>query len=116
MNSNVTLDALRPEDHDAVARLLHRSLVHWYQSRLNQGARFGDSHEPFRLFPEVYEALDPGQAVAARDAVTGELLGGCFIHPRETHFAVHIPWAMGLILLGVLSAAGGLLVGARRRA
>ena len=66
MNSNFTLDALRPEDHDAVARLLHRSLVHWYDSRLNQGARFGDSHEPFRLFPEVYEALDPGQAVAVR--------------------------------------------------
>lgn len=90
MNPTFTLDALRHEDHDAVARLLHRSLVHWYDSRLNQGARFGDSHEPFRLFPEVYEALDPGQAVAARDSVTGELLGGCFIHLRETHLAVGI--------------------------
>lgn len=84
------LDPLRADDHDAVARLLHRSLVHWYQSRLNQGARFGDRHEPFRLFPEVYEALDPGQAVAARDAATRELLGVCFIHPRETHVAVGI--------------------------
>lgn len=90
MSSNITLDTLRPTDHDAVARLLHRSLVHWYQSRLNQGARFGGSHEPFRLFPEVYEALDPGQAVAARDATTHELLGVCFIHPRETHVAVGI--------------------------
>ena len=65
MSSNFTLDTLRPSDTEAVARVLHRSLVHWYQSRLNQGPRFGDSHEPFRLFPEVYEALDPGQAVAA---------------------------------------------------
>lgn len=90
MSSSITLDVLRPTDHDAVARLLHRSLVHWYGTRLNQGARFGDSHEPFRLFPEVYEALDPGQSVAARDAATRELLGVCFIHPRETHVAVGI--------------------------
>lgn len=90
MSSDFTLDSLQPADHDAVARLLHRSLVHWYQSRLNQGARFGDRPEPFRLFPEVYEALDPGQAVAARDSTTHELLGVCFIHPRETHVAVGI--------------------------
>ncbi len=89
-SSNFRLDTLRPEDHDAVARLLHRALVHWYQSRLNQGARFGERAEPFRLFPEVYEALDPGQAVAARDVATRELIGGCFIHPRETHVAVGI--------------------------
>lgn len=89
-NPLFTLDVLRPADHDAAARLLHRSLVYWYQSRLNQGARFGDSHEPFRLFPEVYEALDPDQAIAARDDATRELLGVCFIHPRETHLAVGI--------------------------
>src|SRR5262245_31723864 len=90
MTTNFRLDTLRPSDTEAVARLLHQSLVNWYQSRLNQGARFGDRHEPFRLFPEVYEALDPGQAVAARDTATGELVGVCFIHPRETHVAVGI--------------------------
>jgi len=89
-NSNVVLDILQPADHGAVARLIHRSLVQWYQSRLNQGDRFGTRPEPFRLFPEVYEALDPGEAVAARDATTRELLGVCFIHPRETHVAVGI--------------------------
>jgi GNAT superfamily N-acetyltransferase len=89
-NTPITLDALRPEDHDSVARLLHRSLVHWYEAQLNQGARFGDRPEPFRLFPEVYEALDPGQAIAARDEATRELLGVCFIHLRETHIAVGI--------------------------
>lgn len=90
MSSEISLELVRPADHDAVARLLHRSLVHWYGTRLNQGARFGDNPEPFRLFPEVYEALDPGQAIAARDTVTRELLGVCFIHPRETHVAVGI--------------------------
>lgn len=90
MNNNIIIDTLRPEDHDEVAQVLHRTLVHWYETRLNQGARFGDNPAPFRLFPEVYETLDSGQAVAARDATTGKLIGGCFIHPRETHIAVGI--------------------------
>jgi GNAT superfamily N-acetyltransferase len=90
MNPAFVLDTIRAADHDEVARLLHRSLVHWYHSRLNQGDRFGDRPEPFRLIPEVYEALDPGQGIAARDASTGALLGVCFVHPRETHVAVGI--------------------------
>ncbi|MBC7367407.1 MAG: GNAT family N-acetyltransferase [Undibacterium sp.] len=81
---------LARSDHEAAAQLLHRSLVSWYQSRLGQGTRFGDSYEPFRLFPEVYAALDPGQAVAAHDADSGELLGVCFVHPRKTHVAIGI--------------------------
>lgn len=90
MPSSFTLRPLAPADHEATARLLHRSLVHWYQSRLGQGARFGDRHEPFRLFPEVYAALDPGEAIAACDAASGELLGVCFVHPRQTHLSVGI--------------------------
>jgi GNAT superfamily N-acetyltransferase len=85
-----TLSALRPDENSAVADLLHRSLVNWYESRLRQGARFGDSPEPFRLIPETYAALDPGEAIAARDAGTQALLGVCFVHPRESHYAVGI--------------------------
>ena len=84
------LRPLAPADHEAAARLLHRSLVQWYQSRLGQGARFGDSHEPFRLFPEVYAALDAGEAIAAHDAASGDLLGVCFVHPRKTHVSLGI--------------------------
>lgn len=84
-----TLSPLVPADHDAAARLLHQALVHWYETNLRQGSRFGDRHEPFVLFPQVYEALDPGEAIAARDE-SGELLGVCFIHPRDTHVAVGI--------------------------
>ncbi len=90
MNASLELRSLRQSEHDAAARLIHRSLVHWYQSRLAQGARFGTSHEGFRLFPEVYEALDPGEAVAAFDRRSGELLGVCFVHPRLTHVAIGI--------------------------
>ncbi|MEY2880669.1 MAG: hypothetical protein RLZZ15_3049 [Verrucomicrobiota bacterium] len=81
---------LQPADHEAAARLLHASLVDWYERRLRQGERFGASAEPFRIFPDVYAALDPGEAVAARDAATGELLGVCFVHWRPTHVAFGI--------------------------
>lgn len=90
MSPSLVLRPLVPADHDATASLLHRSLVHWYESRLRQGARFGAHAEPFRLFPEVYAALDPGEAIAACDAATGVLLGVCFVHPRPTHIAVGI--------------------------
>ena len=90
MPAPLSLRPLTAADHEAAARLLHRSLAHWYQTRLGQGARFGGRHEPFRLFPEVYAALDPGEAVAARDAASGELLGVCFVHPRKTHVALGI--------------------------
>lgn len=90
MSDTIQLTTLKPGDNEAVARLLHHALVHWYESRLRQGAKFGDSHEPFLLFPEVYEALDPGECVAARDAQTQQLLGVCFSHERETHVAIGI--------------------------
>ncbi|MFW5692648.1 MAG: GNAT family N-acetyltransferase [Thermoguttaceae bacterium] len=84
-----TLSPLLPADHESAARLLHRSLVDWYEAHLRAGARFGTSHEPFLLMPQVYEALDPGEGIAARGE-SGELLGVCFVHPRETHVAVGI--------------------------
>lgn len=90
MRSSLEIRPLRAADHEAAAKLIHQSLVHWYQSRLGQGARFGTSHEGFRLFPEVYEALDPGEAIAACDVTSGELLGVCFVHPRPTHVSVGI--------------------------
>ena len=75
MNPALRISPLGPSDHEAAARLLHRSLVSWYQSRLGQGARFGGSHEPFRLFPEVYAALDPEQALADTEAAWAEWSG-----------------------------------------
>lgn len=84
------LSTITEEDFSAVATLLHASLVNWYESKLRQGYRFGESAEPFVLFPEVYEALDPGEAIAARDKESGEIIGVCFVHPRETHDAVGI--------------------------
>lgn len=89
MSESIDFTPLTVADSEPVARLLHRALVHWYESRLGQGARFGDRHDPFTLFPEVYEALDPGECVTARTA-SGEIVGVCFSHERETHVSVGI--------------------------
>jgi GNAT superfamily N-acetyltransferase len=89
MRDIIAFTPLTPADREPIARLLHRALVDWYESRLRQGSRFGESHEPFLLFPEVYEALDPGECVTAR-LETGEIVGVCFSHERETHISVGI--------------------------
>ena len=89
MSEQIAFTPLTLADRESMARLLHRALVHWYESRLGQGSRFGDRHEPFTLFPEVYEALDPGQCVTARTE-SGEIVGLCFSHERETHISVGI--------------------------
>ena len=89
MSETIDFTPLTNADHEPIARLLHRSLVHWYESHLGQGSRFGGRHEPFQLFPEVYEALDPGQCVTARSE-SGEIVGVCFSHERETHLSVGI--------------------------
>jgi len=89
MSETIDFTPLTAADHEPIARLLHRALVHWYESRLGQGSRFGDSHEPFMLFPDVYESLDPSECVTARTD-SGEILGVCFSHERETHVSVGI--------------------------
>ena len=88
MANDALFSPIQPSEHEAVAALLHRSLVDWYESRLRQGFRFGTSPEPFRLIPSVYEVLDPGEGLAARDRATGALLGVCFVHPRRTHLSI----------------------------
>jgi len=84
------LSTIRSDEHPAIAALIHQSLVGWYESRLRQGHRFGDSAHPFMIFPEVYETLDPGECIAARDTESGRVIGVCFVHPRERHHSVGI--------------------------
>lgn len=88
--NSLTLGRLSEAQFDEAARLIHTSLAGWYGRHLNQPDRFGAAWEPFRIFPEVYEALDPGCAVTARDPVTQQLLGLCFYHPRPSHMSVGI--------------------------
>lgn len=86
---NFSLGFLKSSQHEEAASIIHRSLVTYYEKHLNQGERFGQDWRPFMIFPELYEALDPGCAVSACGP-DGKLLGVCFYHPRETHVSVGI--------------------------
>ena len=83
----MTIRELREDEWDAVARLIFESTNAWYERNLNHGIFEGES-SVCRLFPEVYERLDPGCCLVAEDG--GALIGSCFYHPRETHVAVGI--------------------------
>jgi GNAT superfamily N-acetyltransferase len=87
--SDLRLRAMRPDEFDAVADLICISTNYWYESQ--RGFRvFPAGPRSCRLFPEVYDALDPGCCVVAEDSETGRLIGSCFYHPRETHVSLGI--------------------------
>jgi GNAT superfamily N-acetyltransferase len=83
------LRTLVHDDWDDLASLIHASLSVWYRANLNSD-RFGSDPAQFQVFPELYEALDPGCCLVAEDEVQGRLAGSVFYHPRETHWAVGI--------------------------
>ena len=80
---------MRPDEHDAVAALICESTNCWYAAR-NMGPIFPGGPGTCRVFPDVYEALDPGCCVVAEDEAGGRLMGSCFYHPRETHVSLGI--------------------------
>jgi len=86
---SIRLRAMRPDEFDAVAELICASTNVWYQK--NRGFEiFSAGAASCRLFPETYEALDPGCCVVAEDAASGRLMGSCFYHPRRAHVSLGI--------------------------
>jgi GNAT superfamily N-acetyltransferase len=83
------LRAMRPDEADVVAALIHDSTNAWY--RRNRGFEiFTAGPQSCRLFTDVYEALDPGRCVVAEDRDTARLMGSCFYHPRQAHVSLGI--------------------------
>jgi GNAT superfamily N-acetyltransferase len=80
--------SLRPEEWSQLAHLIFHSTNQWYQKNLNRSCFPGDDPTICRLFPEVYESLDPGCSLVAE--CEGTLAGSCFYHPRETHVSLGI--------------------------
>ncbi len=81
---------LREEEWDAVAELIHASTNGWYEKNLNRSIFQRDDFSGCRVFPEVYEALDPGCCLVGEEEGSGRLMGSCFFHPRETHMSLGI--------------------------
>lgn len=83
---------LRPAtaaDKANVAALIFASTNAWYQA--NRGVTaFSGPPSDCKIFPTVYERLDPGCCLVAEEVQTGRLAGSCFYHPRPTHVSVGI--------------------------
>ena len=98
--SEYHLESLTPDRWDQVAELICEGTNCWYR---NHGMPdiFG-SAEHARLFPEVYESLDPGCCLIAVETATGTMAASCFYHPRQTHLSLGIMnvspqhWGRGL--------------------
>ena len=83
------LRPMRPDEAPIVAELICTSIRTWYDAAGRPG-RFPGGPASCLLFPQVYEALDPGCCVVAEDRATGRLAGSCFYHPRPLHVSLGI--------------------------
>ncbi|MEM9480993.1 MAG: GNAT family N-acetyltransferase [Verrucomicrobiota bacterium] len=88
--SNLQLRPLQTDDWDQLAVLIFESTNDWYAKKLNRSIFTGDPSCAL-VFPEVYEALDPGCCLVMEDTETGRLAGSCFFRERETH------WSLGIM-------------------
>ena len=87
---SMKLRPMRPDEMDIVAALICDSTNHYYLHKLKAPPIFPHGPASTRLFPEVYEALDPGCCVVAEDVASGRIMGSCFYHPRPTHVSLGI--------------------------
>ena len=87
--SNFSLRTMLRSDWNETAKLIHASLNVWYKK--NRGFELVPGPwKTMLVFPQVYEALDPGCCVLAVDDESGRIAGSCFYHPRPTHTALGI--------------------------
>jgi GNAT superfamily N-acetyltransferase len=87
--AQLQLRTMRGDEWPAVAEVICSSIRAWYAAAGKPG-RFPGGPASCLLFPQVYEALDPGCCVVAEDPASGRLAGCCFYHPRETHISLGI--------------------------
>ncbi|MDP6442300.1 MAG: GNAT family N-acetyltransferase [Pirellulaceae bacterium] len=80
---------MTPDDRDDVARLIFHGTNQYYVSIGRQPIFSGDELSPAVMF-DVYEQIDPGRGIVAVDDASGQIIGSCFVHPRETHFSLGI--------------------------
>lgn len=80
---------LRADEWDAAAELVYDSTNAWYQQNFGREVFVGPKAN-CRVFPEVYEALDPGCCIVVEHRESGTLAGSCYYHPRETHYSLGI--------------------------
>ena len=83
------LRTMKTSDFDEVAELIFLSTNAWYQQRLGHPI-FRCAPQDCRIYCEVYEDLDEGCGIVLEHPHTGQIVGSCFFHPRETHVSLGI--------------------------
>lgn len=76
-------------DREEVTRLIFHSTNKYYEAIGRQAIFKGHELTPIDMF-DVYERVDPGEGIVAIDEQSGQIIGSCFVHPRETHFSLGI--------------------------
>ena len=87
--SNFILRTLQQDQWPAVAELICYSIRDYFAAVGKRG-RFPNGPESTLLFPEVYEAMDPGCCLVVEDTSNHRLAGSCFYHPRSHHISIGI--------------------------
>jgi GNAT superfamily N-acetyltransferase len=87
--TDIVTRRMRPDEWGVVAELVYDSTNAWYKAKFGFEV-FSGGPVVCNVFPEVYEALDPGCCIVAEEVATGRLAGSCFFHPRETHVSLGI--------------------------
>lgn len=77
-------------DRHAIAETIFASLNAYYESIGRGPLMQGTPEEAAGIFFDVYQRLDPGEGIVALCPESGEVLGVCFVHPRETHVSLGI--------------------------
>ncbi len=85
----ITIRPMAAEEDLEVARLIHRSTNHWYETHHHRLV-FPGEPEDCLIFPETYEALDPGHSFVAVGSGSKKIIGSCFHHPRSSHHTLGI--------------------------
>jgi ribosomal protein S18 acetylase RimI-like enzyme len=86
---SVHLRQMLPEDREAVAGLIFHSTNQYYRS-IGRDPIFTGDELSTSIIIDVYNQLDPGQAIVAVDDASDQIIGSCFVHPRETHISLGI--------------------------
>jgi len=87
--AELRIRTMQAADRAEVAELICVSTNVWFQMR-GYPAVFPGGPETTAIYFDVYEALDPGQAIVAEDPSTGRIMGSVFLHPRPTHISLGI--------------------------
>jgi GNAT superfamily N-acetyltransferase len=87
--TQILLRAMVAEDWSEVSALIYDSINVWYRTH-GAAEIFQGPKDVCRVFCEVYERIDPGNAIVAVDTASGRLAGSCFYHPRPTHVSLGI--------------------------